>query len=73
MPLACSTSQLTKYEQGLNDSQIVLDVNAPQVLIDVVLSYLDETKVARLHLMNSTHYVQINVNYLIDQYWNVLR
>ena len=49
---------------------MVFDMNVPQVLINVILSYLDEKKVARLHLMNSTHYVQININYLIDQYWN---
>ena len=70
MPLTCSTSELSKYKQGLDDSDIVLDVNVPQVLINIILSYLDETTVPRLHLMNSTHYVQMNINYLIDQYWN---
>ena len=69
-PLASSTSELSKYKQGLDDSRIILDINVPQVLINVILSYLDETKVPRLHLMNSTHYLQININYLIDQYWD---
>ena len=71
-PLAFSiaTSELSKYKQGLDDSRIILNINVPEVLINVILSYLDETKVARLHLMNSTHYLQININYLIDQYWN---
>ena len=61
-PLACSTSELSKYKQGLDDSGITLDINVPQVLINVILSYLDERKVPRLHLMNSTHYLQININ-----------
>ena len=68
--MAGSTYELVKYKQGLDDSGIVLDVKVPRVLISAILSYLDETKVPRLHLMNSTHYVQININYLIDEYWN---
>ena len=68
--MARSISELSGYKKGLDESQMVFDMNVPQVLINVILSYLDEKKVARLHLMNSTHYVQININYLIDQYWN---
>ena len=68
--MTCSTSELLKYKKGLDDSDIILNMNVPQVLINVILLYLDERRVARLHLMNSSHYVQININYLIDEYWN---
>ena len=72
MPMAYlnSKSHLEKYKQGLNDSGIVFNVNVPRELIDLILSYVDQSKVPRLHIMNSTHYIQINMNYLIDQYWN---
>ena len=70
VPVLCSKSWTTDYEHGLNHSRIVLNLHVPQVLIDIVLSYLDETKVGRLHVMNSTHYIQINIHYLIDEYWN---
>ena len=70
MPVTCSKSWATDYEDGLNYSDIVLNLDVPQILIDIVLSYLDETNVGRLHIMNSTHYIQININYLIDEYWN---
>ena len=65
-----STSLPRKYRQGLNDSYFVLQLNVPKVMIDVILSYLDESRTPRLHLMSSTHYIQININYLIHQYWN---
>ena len=70
LPLAGSTSELSGYKKGLDDSHTVLEMNVPYVLINLILSYLDERKVPRLHLMNCTHYAQININYLIDQYWN---
>ena len=70
MPVTCSKSRLITYEQGLNDSYIVLHLNVPQELIAIILSYVDENQVGRLHIMNSTHYVQININYLIDEYFN---
>ena len=70
MPLAGSKSRLIVYEQGLNDANIVLGLNIPQELIGIILSYVDESEVGRLHIMNSTHYVQININYLIDEYFN---
>ena len=70
MPVACSKSRLITYEQGLNDSYIVLSLNVPQELVAMILSYVDESQVGRLHIMNSTHYVQININYLVDEYFN---
>ena len=70
MPVAGSKSRLITYEQGLNNSNIVLSLNVPQELIGIILSYVDESQVGRLHIMNSTHYVQININYLIDEYFN---
>lgn len=71
MPVTCLKSCLTKYEQGLNDWNIGSHLIVPKVLIDIILSYVDENQVAQLHIMNSTHYVQININYLIDEYYNV--
>ena len=70
VPVTCSTSHFAGYKQALNTSCMYLNVNVPKELIDIILFYLDETKVGRLHLMNSTHYIQININYLIDEYWN---
>ena len=70
MPVTCSQSRLAKYKQALENSKIVLNLNIPQVLINVLLAYVDECQVARLHIMNSTHYVQININYLVDEYFN---
>ena len=70
MPVTCSQSRLPKYKQGLNDSEMVWNLNIPQVVINVILAYVDECQVARLHIMNSTHYVQINLNYLVDEYFN---
>ena len=70
MPIGYSNSRLKEYIHGLNDSFIVLNLNVPKVVIDIILSYLDEIQVPRLHIMSSTHYAQININYLIDQYWD---
>ena len=72
MPIGYSTSRLKEYLHGLNNAFIVLSLNVPKVMIDVILSYLDESRVPRLHIMSSTHYAQISINYLIDQYWNVV-
>ena len=70
MGIGCSKSRLIEYEQGLCDSDIIFNLNVPNVLINVILTYLDESNVSKLHIINSTHYLQIDINYLIDEYWN---